>query len=337
MQTYQEQLAADTPERSPTECTATHICLCFDGNINRQVLLTAFSAAAHTTGALVVHFVCPQYAVQKFRTDLNALAERLRAMGSPAITSELHIVTDETFDALPDIAWLPKAACLRLLIASLLPQGFQRVIYLDCDIMVTADLSELYQMDMQGYPLAAVQDDGIRQYYCAPVGLDARHYFNSGMLLIDLAQWPAMAKRALDLFTENGSIYPALDQDVLNIVFKDNWLEVDTRWNTTSQRQPFASRWLELIWPDGWANEKIPPAVYHMTPFKPWTLISTSRYRFAYRKLARTLFEGGIETTGGGVFLVNAIAWFPSPLYRFMRLLWDAGLMVRHYIRRMKT
>ena len=321
----------------PTECSGTHICLCFDGNINKQVLLTAVSAATATQGALTVHFVCPQKAEQNFRSDLNALTARLHAQSPNLFTQKIHVVADETFDALPSIGWLPKASCLRLIISSILPRELQRIIYLDSDIMVTADLSELYRMNMRGYPIAAVQDDGMRQYYCSPIGLDARHYFNAGVLLIDLAQWQDSAQHALSLFTENGAIYPTLDQDVLNLVFKNKWLELGVKWNTTSQRQPFASRWFELIWPNGWKNERLPPAVYHMTPFKPWTTINTSRYRFAYRELAGMLFDGGIEITKDVPLLLKIISWLPLPLYRFMRLLWDTSLMIKHHIRRMKA
>ena len=325
-----------TDRTMPTECSGTHICLCFDGNINKQVLLTAVSAATATQGALTVHFVCPQKAEQNFRSDLNALTARLHTQSPNLFTPEIHVIADETFDALPGICWLPKASCLRLIISSILPRYIQRVIYLDSDIMATADLSELYRVDMRGCPIAAVQDDGMRQYYCAPIGLDARHYFNAGVLLIDLTQWQEPAQRALDLFTENGAIYPTLDQDVLNIVFKNKWRELDARWNTTSQRQPFASRWFELIWPDGWKNERLPPAVYHMTPFKPWTVCNTSRYRFAYRNLARTLFDGGIKTIRGEPLSLHIIAWLPLPLYRLMRFLWDSHLMLKHCIRRIK-
>jgi lipopolysaccharide biosynthesis glycosyltransferase len=333
MQIHGTSSASDSVKTELYDSSATHICLCFDGYINKQVLLTAFSAATAAQGALVVHFVYPQNAAQKFRSDLDTLTARLQTRQTQLFTAELHIVTDEAFDALPSIGWLPKASCLRLLISSYLPPEISRIIYLDSDIMVTADLGELYRMDLHGYPIAAVQDDGMRQYYCDPIGLNAHHYFNAGVLLIDLAQWDVLAKQALVLFAKNGTIYPCLDQDVLNIVLKDNWLELKSHWNATAKRQPFASRWFELIWPDGWKNEKLPPAVYHMTPFKPWCLCCTSRIRFAYRRLAQELFDGGIPITGGAPLIINAVSWLPQPVYHLMRLLWDANLALKQFIR----
>lgn len=313
--------------------TPIHICLCFDGNINRQVLLTATSAAASTQRELTVHFLCPQSASQLFKIDLNALLLRLHYRRAKRFTPEIHVVPDEEYEKLPSINWLPKASCLRLLISSYLPKGLQRIIYLDSDIMVTADLGDLFHTHMHGHPIAAVQDAGMRQIYCDPAGLNARHYFNAGVLLIDLAQWDVPAKRALALFAEKGATYSCLDQDVLNIVFKDNWLELDARWNLTEQRQPFASRWFELMWPDGRDNEEIPPSVYHMTPFKPWCRCCTSRYRFTYRRMALDLFGKTMPIDEEAPFMIWMISWFPRPLYRLMRFFWDTSLFIRFFFR----
>lgn len=313
--------------------TPIHICLCFDGNINRQVLLTAASAAASSKSELTVHFLCPQSASEQFQNDLDAFTLRQQERRAKRFTPELHVLSDKEYEALPSANWLPKATCLRLLISSFLPKDLQRIIYLDSDIMVTADLSELFHTHMHGHPVAAVQDEGMRQIYCGAIGLDARHYFNAGVLLIDLAQWNEPANRALALFAEEGATYPCLDQDVLNIVFKDNWQALDARWNLTEQRHPFASRWFEWIWPNGQKKERLPPAVYHMTPIKPWHRCCTSRYRFAYRQLALDLFEGGIAISEDAPLVFRMISWLPLPLYLLMRLMWDIHLSVKHYFR----
>ena len=311
-----------------------HICLCFDGNINKQALLTAFSVANASSDTVVAHFVCFEKEAQKFRLELDALMARMHGRQVKFFIPEIHTVADDIVDAIPKHGWLPKAACLRLFLASILPIEIQRVIYLDCDILVAADLGELYRMDLHGCPIAAVQDERMRPFFCVEIGLDARHYFNSGMLIIDLAQWDEPARRALDLFVENGAAYPCLDQDVLNIVFKDNWLELETRWNTTTNLHPFASRWFELVWPDGWKNENFPPAVYHLTPAKPWVLCCPSRVRFTYRRLARELFEGGIPINRAAPFVFMALSWMPRPFYRMAFWLRDTQLAFKHVIGR---
>ena len=51
-----------------------------------------------------------------------------------------------------------------------------RVIYLDCDMIVQQSLDELFELDLQGHFLAAVQD-------AKGIG------FNSGMMVIDNQKW----------------------------------------------------------------------------------------------------------------------------------------------------
>lgn len=56
-----------------------------------------------------------------------------------------------------------------------------RSLYLDCDLLVTGDLSELFHMDMEGKPVAAV---------ASPYAWESDPYgFNAGVLLIDNNLW----------------------------------------------------------------------------------------------------------------------------------------------------
>jgi len=307
----------------------THICLCFDGNVNRQVLLTASSAAGAAAGAVGAHFVCVESAAEGFARELEAMGEGRKF---EALT---HVVPDEMLDKLPDTKWLPRASCLRLFISSVLPAELERVVYLDCDILVTADLAELYGTDMGGRPVAAVRDRGMRPLYCAPLGLDARNYFNAGMLLVDLKKWGGPAQKALDLIASGGTIYPCLDQDVLNIVFKGNWLELEQRWNILGAQQPFASRWFGMFATERMKRAELPPAVYHFTPVKPWDVSCVSRARFAYRRMARALFgAGGIPFVNRASRMFKVFAWLPSPLYRLANAVWESSIWIRHRMRK---
>ncbi|HEY4201224.1 MAG TPA: glycosyltransferase family 8 protein [Devosiaceae bacterium] len=166
----------------------------------------------------------------------------------------------------------------RLLLDELLPADVERVIYLDCDMLVRGPLEELAKLDLQGRPIAAVLDAGRHKQM---LGRDFRQnadlfdfnfaYFNAGMLVIDrrafgLADLPGVTRR----MHENGLLDRIqYDQAVLNLVFKDNWLPLDFRWN------------LICPWP---AHEALEPQILHYTGHrKPWNLLSRAAFANAYR------------------------------------------------------
>lgn len=88
-----------------------------------------------------------------------------------------------------------------------------RVLYLDSDMIVTQDLSNLFELDMQGYPVAAVED--------LPTTSDE---FNAGLLLIDNKKWREedVVNHLFDLTAQHHhEVYG--DQGILNLAFRDNW------------------------------------------------------------------------------------------------------------------
>ena len=53
---------------------------------------------------------------------------------------------------------LTKAAYYRILLPEILHENIERVLYLDCDIIVLGSVKELYEIDLSEYALAACQD-----------------------------------------------------------------------------------------------------------------------------------------------------------------------------------
>ncbi|AIQ61676.1 glycosyltransferase family 8 protein [Paenibacillus borealis] len=119
----------------------------------------------------------------------------------------------------------------------LLPNFIQadRVIYLDCDILVNMDINELWSIDLGEHYLGAVLDQGenLLEYFTS-LGLSAELYFNSGVILFQLnnirnkQNWYG---EMLD-FLRNFPMMTMPDQDVLNAVYSSNYLQMDQRFNT---------------------------------------------------------------------------------------------------------
>ena len=73
-------------------------------------------------------------------------------------------------------------AYFRLLMPSLLSDR-DRALYLDCDMIIKTDLAELWNTNLEGYALAAVQDTlRMRKKCISRLGFGTNDgYFNSGM------------------------------------------------------------------------------------------------------------------------------------------------------------
>lgn len=75
-----------------------------------------------------------------------------------------------------------ESAIYRIFLPELLPHN-SRIIYLDCDILCTGDIQELWDIDLKGLPIAAVNEHK-----------KDRDHLNSGVLVMDLDKM-----RALDI------------------------------------------------------------------------------------------------------------------------------------------
>lgn len=132
----------------------------------------------------------------------------------------------------------------RLKIPEVMPETIDRVIYLDCDLIVHLNVSELWNLDMDTYALAACidaaveSDKGFGSYpWMKKIKeTEGRHYFNAGVMVMNLKRIRAMGnffQTCMGFLRE----YPKVkfsDQDALNYLLGDQVLYLDKRYNTFS-------------------------------------------------------------------------------------------------------
>ena len=126
----------------------------------------------------------------------------------------------------------------RLFLPELYPQ-YDKVVYLDSDIIVVGDISELYNVDMGTNLITAAPDDIIQynkvfqDYAELVVGVAKyQHYFNAGVLLMNLDQlrkFKFQEKFLYLLGTVKFSV--AQDQDYLNRLCKGRTTLISHDWN----------------------------------------------------------------------------------------------------------
>lgn len=128
-----------------------------------------------------------------------------------------------------DLSHISLAAYYRLFLAELLPQNIDKVIYLDCDIIVNDSLSELWNIDTNGRALAVCEPGDIDFAIGNKVyeRLDiprSYNYFNSGVLVFNLKYFREnnIQKILIDFCKKYHNRIVYHDQDVLNgVLFRE--------------------------------------------------------------------------------------------------------------------
>lgn len=107
----------------------------------------------------------------------------------------------------------------------------ERVIYIDGDLIVNDDLTDLFGISLDDYPLAAIPDSG-QIYYKHAMVRSVDKYFNSGVMLIDCKKFRDNNYYE-DLVKAKNEIENSLlmDQDAFNRVFDKNYLILPIRYN----------------------------------------------------------------------------------------------------------
>lgn len=187
----------------------------------------------------------------------------------------------------------------RLLIPDLLSVEVEKALYLDCDIAVNEDIGELWDMDLGKQSLFAVRDSvgvvsqpgGLVNYRELGIPPGA-HYFNAGVLLMNLKKWRERdtGERTLSYLRDNHAIIQLADQEALNAVLWDDWGELDYRWNWQIVWRNYRLGRAKMVWVPEATRKSI---VHFITGEKPWLPgcdYDEKKYFFEY--LDRTEWAG---------------------------------------------
>ena len=116
-------------------------------------------------------------------------------------------------------------AYYRLMLQDILPEEVDRIIYLDIDIIVNKSLDELYNTDFEGMllcacsePLSGMLFDDLRREMFKDIAKDGFIYFNSGVILLNVAEMRQKYHLKDYLETAKKLDYKLVtpDQDLLN-------------------------------------------------------------------------------------------------------------------------
>lgn len=180
----------------------------------------------------------------------------------------------------------------RLLMADLLPAYIDKALYLDCDIIVRHNISKLWDIDISNVAVACIHDaqEGQISKFNRLGYPYEKGYFNSGVLLANLAFWreKKLSERFSKYIKDNSHLIVLPDQDVLNAVLINEKKFIDFTYNLQSDFL-FKVNGMDfeyIKYKDRIDSVREDPVILHFSGARPWTKGCLHPYKeefFKYR------------------------------------------------------
>lgn len=213
-------------------------------------------------------------------------AERLRQTGAAYGASfEFHVVDTARMRGFPTRTF--HASCwYRIFLPELLP-NLTTVLYLDSDMVVLDRIRPLWETDVSDHPFAAAANPlypFMPNFPRTALGIaDPRRYFNSGVLLMNLARLRsagAVARLRAYAQAHPDNLYP--EQDALSALFHAECLPLHLRWNAQSTLWDLRPEQLPLPRDEVDEARRRPAIVHFIGPYKPWQYLCRHPLRHLY-------------------------------------------------------
>lgn len=201
-------------------------------------------------------------------------------------------IGDREVAGLPTVGFTRKATWYRVFLPELLPD-IDKLLYLDVDTIVRADLGPLWATELGEHYLGAVTNVFQWDHVDRPakLGLEPNEYFNAGVLLMNLRLMRrdgcSSALRAFAI--ENVDRIDWRDQDTLNLVLGKRRLPLHPRWNVMNSVLLFPSS-VDVFGAEAVEEARRNPGIRHFEGQgvnKPWHVDCERADRGLYLELRR--------------------------------------------------
>jgi len=156
-----------------------------------------------------------------------------------------------------------KTTYFRVYIARMYPE-YDKALYLDCDIALNGDISELYSYDIGdnyvgGITCETVDTSDVFTHYAENyLGCRLPDYFNAGVMVMNLKALRGIdfERRFFDIMSKI-TFEVAQDQDYFNVLCKGHVMFIPIKWNKTPR-------------PDGYIPLEEIKLVHYNLAYRPW-------------------------------------------------------------------
>lgn len=206
-----------------------HIAYSSDNNYAQHLAVTMASLLKNVDADSFVHFhiLTPDLSIEN--------REKILALKSIRDCEiEFISISDDLFKDWPCWGHLKLATYYRLYLPELLPD-VDKVIYIDVDTIVHGDIKNLWDIPLkQDEWIGACIEHFVPSKFPQTLSLTSDDYYiNAGVMLMNLKSLREndFVERCIEFVKENYTLLKYLDQDILNVVCKDNIKVIPPQYN----------------------------------------------------------------------------------------------------------
>ncbi len=239
---------------------AIPVVFCFDVNFVNYAAVATFSAFSHSKSKLKVYWVIPSEA-ESAAAPIKELLEK------KGLDISIQIASNQLFSDWKEYGHIKKAAYQRLLIPGTIPDA--KIIYLDCDLIVQADLSELFKIEMGSSSVGGVYDAMAGKYSLMPKP-DGDPYINSGVMILnlELLRKNQFIERCTEIYRKFIKEVTFCDQCIINKYSEGQKVLIDPSWNYCF----FICHNLEMSPSEASTEFQGAKILHFVGPIKPWSV-----------------------------------------------------------------
>lgn len=263
---------------------------------------------------------------------LNQMAEKYNRTIIYLDTAELVKLMEET--------GIPKyrgsySTNMKMFVSLVIPEKVEKLLYIDSDTLVVGRLDEIAGMDMSDKPLA-MTIDSIARGHKKHIGFQKTDaYHNAGVMLFHIPNWKKMrcTERIIEHVKNVRAHYLAPDQDLINIVMKNDIITISPRYDLQPLHVAFDSKtYFRFFSGKGYYDRKVieeakkSPVIYHFFRFMgefPWHKDNVHPYGKVFDEyLNLSPWKDYEKKPAGGGFVFAIEKWMyrylPSGLFLFI-------------------
>lgn len=217
------------------------------------------------------------------------------------------------------------ATNMKMFIPQFLDESIERLLYIDSDTVIERSIKAFYEMDMQGKPIAMGLDSlgGRHKLY---IGLnETDDYYNAGIILYDMEQWRKQqcTEKIVYHVKHVRAHYMSPDQDLLNVVLKNNICRFDLRHNLQPHHMVYSIKQIKRFFEQEnyYSDKEVKDAVANPVIIHTFRFLGEFPWHLDNVHPAKTMFDKYLEKSQWKVY-VRKITEQNSIVFKVERLLY---------------